>query len=166
MKRKNATIASAQPGEQGSTEQPGTDTGPKYRDRAAERRITHHQPDRPAPEHLESSSNLMGNPNKRKFDGPQPPIPTPPPVSGPPPGKDESNVGNKLLAKMGWQSGTGLGMEGEGRVDPVLVKQFEMRAGLGRGKGHEAGLWQGQGGMRDKGRDLVSTWIPGDLVVV
>jgi RNA-binding protein 5/10 len=81
---------------------------PKYRDRAQERRILHHQPD--TPEDVGSS--------KRKADAPvaPPPPPPPPPVA---PGKDESNVGNKLLQKMGWSQGMGLGTEGEGRVDPM-----------------------------------------------
>jgi hypothetical protein len=35
------------------------------------------------------------------------------------PGQDESNVGNKLLRMMGWKEGTGLGVEGDGRVDPM-----------------------------------------------
>lgn len=52
---------------------------------------------------------------KHSFEGP----PSPPrPVE---PGKDESNVGNKLLKLMGWKEGQGLGSEGEGRVDPMYV---------------------------------------------
>ncbi|CAG8673796.1 14763_t:CDS:1, partial [Acaulospora colombiana] len=35
------------------------------------------------------------------------------------PAKDENNIGNKLLKKMGWSEGTGLGLSGEGRVDPM-----------------------------------------------
>jgi RNA-binding protein 5/10 len=35
------------------------------------------------------------------------------------PGQDETNVGNKLLRMMGWKEGTGLGVDGDGRVDPM-----------------------------------------------
>lgn len=84
---------------------------PKYRDRASERRIMHNQPDVPAPE---SNKSI---PRKRQAEGPpKPPTPPPPPVN---PGRDENNVGNKLLKMMGWKEGTGLGTDGEGRVDPV-----------------------------------------------
>lgn len=57
---------------------------------------------------------------------------------------------------MGWKSGTGLGLGGEGRVDPVLVQQFENRAGLGASKGHDAGDWQGPGGFQRRALDMVS----------
>ncbi|KAJ8027325.1 NF-kappa-B-repressing factor [Holothuria leucospilota] len=42
----------------------------------------------------------------------------------------ESNVGHKLLQKMGW-SGGGLGKDGQGRKNPVPVEQRPNRAGLG-----------------------------------
>lgn len=71
----------------------------------------HNQPDAPVPE----SSKASGK--RRRAEGPPPPpSPPPPPVN---PGKDESNVGNKLLKMMGWKEGTGLGTDGEGRVDPM-----------------------------------------------
>jgi RNA-binding protein 5/10 len=84
---------------------------PKYRDRASERRVMHNQPEAP--------QLAPADPAKRKgrADGPPPPpSPPPPPVA---PGKDEKNVGNRLLKMMGWTEGQGLGAEGEGRVDPV-----------------------------------------------
>lgn len=84
---------------------------PVYRDRASERRTLFNQPDVPPPE---SHSKSLG---KRQAEGPPPP-PSPPPVSLAP-GKDESNIGNKLLKMMGWTEGSGLGVEGEGRVDPM-----------------------------------------------
>lgn len=87
---------------------------PKYRDRAAERRVMHNQPDIPLPEPSAEAAN-----RKRHAEGPPPPpSPPPPPVN---PGEDESNVGNKLLRMMGWQAGTGLGQDGEGRVEPMYV---------------------------------------------
>jgi RNA-binding protein 5/10 len=87
-------------------------SAPKYRDRASERRIMHNQPDVPLPEGVEDKRK-----QRRAAEGPtRPPTPPPPPIN---PGKDESNVGNKLLRMMGWKEGTGLGVDGEGRVDPV-----------------------------------------------
>jgi RNA-binding protein 5/10 len=86
---------------------------PKYRDRAFERRIMHNQPDIPIPE--SSSAKAAGK--KRQAEGPPPPpSPPPPPVN---PGQDQNNVGNKLLRMMGWTEGSGLGTDGEGRVEPM-----------------------------------------------
>ena len=65
-----------------------------------------------------SSSSAAGKTaKKRHAEGPAPP-PSPPPVPVNP-GEDESNVGNKLLRMMGWTEGTGLGTDGEGRVEPM-----------------------------------------------
>ena len=90
---------------------------PKYRDRAAERRVMHNQPDIPLPEPSAEAAN-----RKRHAEGPPPPpSPPPPPVH---PGEDENNVGNKLHRMMGWQAGTGLGQDGEGRVEPMYVPQL------------------------------------------
>ena len=86
--------------------------GPKYRDRAQERRRVHNQPEVPIlnPEAVKN----------RYADAPEPVVETlpAPPVE---PGRDETNVGNKLLKKMGWSEGAGLGAEGEGRAEPVYV---------------------------------------------
>lgn len=58
-------------------------------------------------------------PLKRSAPGPPPP-PSPPPQPAAP-AQDETNVGNKLLKMMGWKEGTGLGTDGDGRVDPMSV---------------------------------------------
>ena len=42
-------------------------------------------------------------------------------------GLPEENVGSKLMAKMGWSKGKGLGRANQGIVDPVEVSR------LGRG---------------------------------
>jgi len=47
--------------------------------------------------------------------------PLSPPEPPKEPAKDENNIGNKLLKKMGWSEGTGLGLSGEGRVEPMFV---------------------------------------------
>ena len=84
---------------------------PKYRDRASERRVLFNQPETPAPE----QDNNRPSSKRRQSEGPLPP--SPPPELG----KDENNVGNKLLKLMGWKEGQGLGTDGEGRVDPMYV---------------------------------------------
>ncbi|WWD16770.1 hypothetical protein CI109_101202 [Kwoniella shandongensis] len=147
MKRKAVSLAASASAAASNTEA----SQPKYRDRAAERREAFHQPNVPLPEEMSSSSGS----GKRKYaEGPKPRAPTPPPPPAVEPGKDETNVGNQLLAKMGWTAGTGLGKEREGRVDPVMVQQFENRAGLGASKGVEAGRWQGPGGFQQRALDM------------
>nr|KAF9074881.1 RNA dependent RNA polymerase-domain-containing protein [Rhodocollybia butyracea] len=42
-----------------------------------------------------------------------------------------SNIGHKLLVKQGWNPGTGLGVAGEGRVEPLQPKVNHRRSGLG-----------------------------------
>lgn len=121
------------------------------------RREAFNQPDKPSYQEIVAMSTKpqFGQGQKRKFvEGPKPP--PPPPEAGPAPGVDDSNVGNQLLAKMGWTAGTGLGKGNEGRVDPVAVQQFENRAGLGASKGREAGKWDGQAGFQQRALDMVS----------
>ncbi|THH32967.1 hypothetical protein EUX98_g1229 [Antrodiella citrinella] len=108
---------------------------PKYRDRASERRIMHNQPDIPLPEG--TTSKVASK--KRQAEGPPPPpSPPPPPVN---PGQDGNNVGNKLLKMMGWKEGTGLGTDGEGRVEPIQTAIYAQGAGLGASKGKEIGKY-------------------------
>merc|ERR1712018_1108375 len=42
------------------------------------------------------------------------------------------NVGFRLMAKMGYKSGTGLGKNSAGRVEPVPINLKASRTGLGR----------------------------------
>ncbi|EJD53376.1 hypothetical protein AURDEDRAFT_180890 [Auricularia subglabra TFB-10046 SS5] len=119
---------------------------PKYRDRALERRAMHGQPDVPLPD-------PKAAPAKKRADGPPPPpSPPPPPIA---PAKDENNIGNKLLKKMGWSEGTGLGTDGEGRVDPIETAMFETGAGIGASKGVEIGKYTGYSGYVAKAKDSV-----------
>ena len=141
---------------------------PKYRDRASERRIMHNQPDIPLPDATGEAAN-----KRRHADGPPPPpSPPPPPVN---PGEDENNVGNTLWRMMGWQAGTGLGTDGDGRVEPVyvLVSLFPYRhiltlpnsqtaiyaqgVGLGASQGKEIGKYgDGYSGYVHMAQDAVS----------
>ena len=43
----------------------------------------------------------------------------------------ESNLGNKLLRKMGWSGSGGMGKDGCGISDPVFVESAEGRSGIG-----------------------------------
>lgn len=84
-----------------------------------ERRALFNQPDVPLPEVEGSSSKVM---KRKQVEGPPPPPPPPPqPLN---PGQDETNIGNKLLKMMGWKEGTGLGTNGEGRVDPMYASSI------------------------------------------
>ncbi|KIK81452.1 hypothetical protein PAXRUDRAFT_35865 [Paxillus rubicundulus Ve08.2h10] len=107
---------------------------PKYRDRASERRTMHNQPDVPLPE------NTTAVLKKKRFAEGPPPPPSPPlaPLA---PGKDENNVGNKLLKMMGWKEGSGLGTEGDGRVDPIQTAIYAQGVGLGASKAKEMGKY-------------------------
>ncbi|KAI6102742.1 hypothetical protein EDD16DRAFT_1644597 [Pisolithus croceorrhizus] len=106
---------------------------PKYRDRASERRIMHNQPEVPLPENGGAAAK-----KKRQAEGP-PRAPSPPPPVVP--SKDESNVGNKLLKMMGWKEGSGLGTEGDGRVDPIQTAIYAQGVGLGASKAKELGKY-------------------------
>ncbi|KAJ3504869.1 hypothetical protein NLJ89_g7716 [Agrocybe chaxingu] len=110
----------------------GTQEQPKYRDRASERRTLFNQPDVPLPEKDPNSTK------KKYSEAPRAPTPPPPHVN---PGQDETNVGNKLLKMMGWKEGTGLGSEGDGRVDPIQTAVFAPGAGLGASKGKDIGKY-------------------------
>ncbi|KZT28608.1 hypothetical protein NEOLEDRAFT_1175903 [Neolentinus lepideus HHB14362 ss-1] len=113
---------------------PSTPSEPKYRDRAAERRIMHNQPEAPLPENMNSSHSKK----TRYAEGPPPPPKAVTPPAAPLNlGQDQNNVGNKLLKMMGWTEGTGLGVDGEGRVEPIQTALYEQGVGLGASKGKD-----------------------------
>eukprot|EP00049_Salpingoeca_infusionum_P025443 m.19324 g.19324 ORF g.19324 m.19324 type:complete len:782 (+) comp8017_c0_seq2:94-2439(+) len=94
------------------------ENAPVYRDRAAERRKRYGQPNRPA----QSTSFRRHT------------APTTTSTAYEQPTKDgikEDNVGNKLLQKMGWKAGEGLGKSKQGIVDPVQAESHVRGAGLG-----------------------------------
>ncbi|TFK55301.1 hypothetical protein OE88DRAFT_1675028 [Heliocybe sulcata] len=123
---------------------------PRYRDRAAERRIMHNQPDAPLPENSASSHT-----KKAKYaEGPPPPRAVTPPAPVLNPGQDQNNVGNKLLKMMGWTEGTGLGAEGEGRVEPIQTALYEQGVGLGASKGKDIShMTEGYAGYVNAAKD-------------
>ncbi|GAA5967740.1 hypothetical protein JCM11641_005751 [Rhodosporidiobolus odoratus] len=98
---------------------------PKYVDRAAARR-----------EALGESDEPVRGKGKKRFEAPEAPKPVEQPNKD---GLEESNKGLKMLEKMGWSSGAGLGASGDGRVAPVQAAQFQQRAGLGASKGVAVG---------------------------
>ncbi|KAM0752948.1 hypothetical protein T439DRAFT_378702 [Meredithblackwellia eburnea MCA 4105] len=125
-KTKKAERVSGTGGGGASTSGPASAT-PKYVDRAAARREAFNQPDHPMPD-----------PKRRKVDN-LPPPPPPPPVQPNKNGIEGSNVGAKMLEKMGWSKGDGLGATGSGITAPIQASQFQQGAGLGATKGVAVG---------------------------
>lgn len=77
---------------------------------------------------LQPTTTRRSNPYARLSNAPTPERAEPP---TPPPAISESNIGHRLLAKQGWQPGTGLGVDQTGRAEPVILKSSDKRAGLG-----------------------------------
>ncbi|KAI1339350.1 hypothetical protein F5Y15DRAFT_424060 [Xylariaceae sp. FL0016] len=86
-----------------------------YRDRAKERRMVHNQPNRPKA-HL---------PRKNA------PETKAPEVVQEAPAKPSISKGAGLLAKMGWNTGQGLGAEGSGRTNIIETMAYAPGVGLG-----------------------------------
>ncbi|ORZ28019.1 hypothetical protein BCR41DRAFT_279772, partial [Lobosporangium transversale] len=42
-----------------------------------------------------------------------------------------TNKGHAMLSKMGWKAGTGLGVAGQGVVEPIQLMVTDRKAGLG-----------------------------------
>lgn len=101
-----------------SEDKPVGEGGIEYRDRAAERRIVFG---------TEAIAKAMAKKRQQPGDSTVKTIP-----EDPIPAKlDETSIGGALLAKMGWMSGKGLGMDGEGRTDPIVTHVYTPGAGIG-----------------------------------
>jgi RNA-binding protein 5/10 len=94
----------------------------QYRDRALERRSALNQPDHPPPPSKRHKGKLPVNSVKAVRSAPEKEI-------------EETNIGSKLLAGMGWRSGSGLGSSAAGRAAPVQAKAFASGAGIGASQG-------------------------------
>ena len=96
--------------------------GLQYRDRAKERRSKFGDDDKPVPNRfkekylkaMEDSSTGSGSTDH---------------ASAPKIGED--NLGNKMLQKMGWKDGLGLGKKNQGRTEVINVQQRTAMSGLG-----------------------------------
>eukprot|EP00126_Sphaerothecum_destruens_P010070 Sdes_comp20671_c0_seq16m16075 len=83
-----------------------------YRDRAKERRDLYGQPDKPL---------LAAPPKRAKYE----------PATLVPASAEATNIGSKMLQKMGWVAGSGLGKDQQGILDPIAAIQVPQGAGLG-----------------------------------
>ncbi|GFG31856.1 hypothetical protein Cfor_02664 [Coptotermes formosanus] len=104
----------------------------KYRDRAKERRQKFGEPEPPHPNHL-----------KEKYLKTREDVAS---ISYEEPTKSgigSDNVGNKLLQKMGWQEGMGLGKSNQGRTSIIQTEHRASTAGLGA-KGGTYGALPGE----------------------
>ena len=80
----------------------------RYRDRAMERRVLHNQPEHPAADDRASEvvndrivlNALQGNTSESITQQPE-------------------GIGNRLLKRMGWTEGLGLGTKGDGIAEPM-----------------------------------------------
>lgn len=88
-----------------------------YRDRAAERRMKFGEDDPP--------------PIRKRYEPPEVHAPV---MSHPPPSVVDT-IGGKMLQKMGWSEGRGLGKEEQGRIAPIEAEQRPSLAGLGQKRG-------------------------------
>ncbi|KAI1870704.1 uncharacterized protein JN550_004850 [Neoarthrinium moseri] len=84
-----------------------------YRDRAKERRTAYQQPNKPKP-HVPRKPKQPSKENDHTA-----------------PSKPAISKGAGLLAKMGWNSGSGLGAEGEGRTKIIETMAYTPGVGLG-----------------------------------
>ncbi|KAJ9579119.1 hypothetical protein L9F63_024774, partial [Diploptera punctata] len=96
----------------------------KYRDRAKERRQKFGEPEPPHPNHLKEKYL------KTKEDVAS--ISYEEPTKA---GIGSDNVGNRLLQKMGWQEGMGLGKSNQGRTSIIQAEHRVSTAGLGAKSG-------------------------------
>lgn len=90
----------------------------QYRDRAKERRQKYGEPDEPRPNRYKEAF-LKAKEATVSYEEPTKA------------GIGSDNLGNKLLQKMGWQEGMGLGKKNQGRTTIIEAEQRVATAGLG-----------------------------------
>lgn len=90
-----------------------------YRDRAKERRMKYGDPDEPQPSKLKEKYL-----KSRELDLPIAVASVSEPIGS-------ENVGNRLLQKMGWTEGQGLGKQNQGRTTIIQAEQHSSTVGLG-----------------------------------
>ncbi|XP_065358757.1 RNA-binding protein 5-A-like [Calliphora vicina] len=107
--------------QQQQAEQDSLSAALSYRDRAKERRLKYGESDPPPPnrsrERFEKEINNLTSRQKQQ-DTPALPI-------------GSNNVGNRLLQKMGWSEGQGLGRKNQGRTNIIEANARNTTAGLG-----------------------------------
>lgn len=96
------------------------ESGIQYRDRAKERRTKYGDDDDPKPNRL-----------KDKYIQAMEQVSQAGTKSEPASKIGEDNVGNKMLQKMGWKSGTGLGKNSDGRTEIIEAQARSKQTGLG-----------------------------------
>lgn len=90
----------------------------QYRDRAKERRQKYGEPDHPQPNRLKENY-MKARQATISYEEPTKM------------GLGSDNLGNKLLQKMGWQEGMGLGKKNQGRTSIIETERRSATAGLG-----------------------------------
>ncbi|XP_075233397.1 RNA-binding protein 5 [Lycorma delicatula] len=90
----------------------------QYRDRAKERRLKYGEPDQPQPNRLKETY-MKAREATVTYEEPTKM------------GLGSDNLGNKLLQKMGWQEGMGLGKKNQGRTSIIETERRIATAGLG-----------------------------------
>merc|ERR1719273_1989271 len=102
---------------QGSSNGDSETDGLQYRDRAKERRAKFGEADQPNPNKL-----------KEKYMRAMQDVET---KALPEKNIGSDNIGSKMLQRMGWKEGLGLGKSNQGRTDIVEAEQRTQKAGLG-----------------------------------
>jgi len=92
----------------------------QYRDRAKERRNKFGDDDKPANKFKEKYMRAMADVAATGGAG-----------ATEAPKLDESNVGNRMLQKMGWKDGLGLGKKNQGRTEIISTQSRTAQSGLG-----------------------------------
>ncbi|XP_072946189.1 RNA-binding protein 5-like [Epargyreus clarus] len=88
-----------------------------YRDRAAERRLKFGEDEPPIRKRYDPPDSYMS------------------PMQSHPPPSVVDTIGGKMLQKMGWSEGRGLGKEEQGRIAPIEAEQRPSLVGLGQKRG-------------------------------